>query len=102
MLKDFQGCTYSSMSTRVIRVAFSPDSSLLAFRWEDKVRVVSTSTLEMVREFDFESKATEISFSPNGKYLSVGGHKDEIDIFDVSKDSAIAKIGSFKARVRQT
>lgn len=82
----------------IFEPVFSPDSELLAFRWDDKVRVVSTSTLEMVNEYENQSDVMQLAFSPNGKYLAVGSWKDIINIYKVGAVSEEALVGTFKGR----
>ena len=100
-LQTYEGCTWSQTGQAIINPAFSPDSELMAFRWEHKVRIVSTSTLQMVHEYDNGSDVLEIHFSPNGQYLAIGSWADKVNIYKVGVDSATAMIGSIEARTQQ-
>jgi WD40 repeat protein len=55
----------------------------------------------MVRKIDNEERAVHIAFSPNGKFLLTGNVADIVKVYDLDRDSSIAKIGEFKARCRQ-
>jgi WD40 repeat protein len=101
ILKDFEGCCSSKLDNTIINTAFSPDGSLMAFRWENAIRIMDLSTQEVVRELKNESEIVSISFSPNGNMLLVGGTKDSVSVFDLSKDSSVALIKSVEGRVYQ-
>ena len=73
VLKDFEGCCWSKMSNRSINVSFSPDSQLIAYRWENMVRIMSTESFEKVKEFNHDGKWVWCQFSPDGTMLAVGG-----------------------------
>lgn len=99
MLKDFEGCCFSKMTDNVINVGFSPDSSLVAYRLESGVRIMNTATLEVVREIPNGHSWVTVSFSPDSKMLAVGGTKDLLSIYDLSKDSSVALIKAVEARI---
>ena len=50
-------------------------------------------------EIDNKKRPVTIEYSPNGKFLLVGNESDQICVYDLSKDSSIAKIFEAKARV---
>lgn len=101
MLKDFEGCCFSKMTNNVINVAFSPDSSLVAFRWDDAVRIMNLSTLEVEKELKNGHSWVTAAFSPDGKMIAIGGTKDLLSIYDLSKDSSVALIKAVEARIHQ-
>ena len=81
---------------------FSPDSKVLAYRWESKIRMLDLETLEPHREIDNDTNSITIRYSPNGRFLLVGCcRKDLINIYDLEKDSSVSKIYSGRARVHQ-
>ncbi|WP_417386496.1 protein kinase domain-containing protein [Gimesia sp.] len=59
---------------QVSRVLYSPDGKLLATRSDDcTVRLWNATSKELLHVFSLEHIAGELSFSPNGKYLTIGG-----------------------------
>jgi len=69
LLLQFEGCSHNGFNT--IRTEFSPDSELLVYRWNKEIRIMSTSTLEIVRVFKASSKWVNAVFSDDGAYLAV-------------------------------
>jgi tricorn protease-like protein len=66
MKKDIEGCCYSMMTNNVINVAFTPDSSLMAYRWDEGVRILNLNSFEMEKEIRNECTWVTASFSPDG------------------------------------
>jgi WD40 repeat protein len=97
---EMEGCCYARMSNVTINVDFSPDSKVLAYRWENEIRFMDIASQKMVRSIPNEEKAIHIAYSPNGKFLMTGNKADVVKVFDLEKDSSIAKVGEFKARSR--
>lgn len=51
-LNEFEGCAFSLLQGH-INMAFSPDSTLLAYRWEKGVRIMDVvDNYKIVKEFD--------------------------------------------------
>jgi len=69
LLKKFEGCSFNNFNT--IRTEFSPNSELLVYRWNKEIRIMSTSTLEIVQVFKAPCKWVNAVFSDDGAYLAV-------------------------------
>ena len=98
---DVEGCCYSKMTNNVINVAFNPDGSQMAYRWEEGVRLLNMSTFEMEKEINNQHTWVSVSYSPDGKFLAIGGTKDLLSIYDLSKDTSMALIKQVEARIHQ-
>ena len=101
MKKDIEGCCYSKMTNNVIDVAFNPDGSQMVYRWDDGVRILNMSTFEMEKEIDNQHTWVSASYSPDGKFLAIGGTKDLLSIYDLSKDTSVALIKQVEGRIYQ-
>lgn len=101
IIKDIEGCCFSQMTDNVINVAFMPDSSKMAYRWDEGIRIMDLNTYEMEREINNEHSWVTAAFSPDGKFLMIGGTKDYVSIYDLSKDSSMALIKKVEGRVHQ-
>ena len=101
MKKDIEGCCYSKLTNNVIDVAFHPDGSQMAYRWEEGVRLLNMSTFEMEKEINNQHTWVSVSYSPDGKFLAIGGTKDLLSIYDLSKDTSMALIKQVEARIHQ-
>ena len=78
-------------------MAFQPESQILTYRWNDKVRF-RTVDGAMDKEFKNESKWVTSQFSPGGVYIAVGDTWDKIRYFNMTVDPASALIGVVKGR----
>ena len=101
MKKDIEGCCFSKMTNNVINVDFSPDSSQMAYRWEEGVRILNLNTFEMEKEINNKHTWVTVAYSPDGKFLAVGGTSDYLSIYDLSKDTSMALVKAVEARVHQ-
>ena len=99
--KDLEGCCFSKMTNNVINVSFSPDSTLMAFRWEEGIRVLNTTSFEVEKEIANQGTWVTSAFSPDGKMIAIGCTKDLLSIYDLSKDSSMALIKSVEGRIHQ-
>jgi WD40 repeat protein len=73
----------------------------MVYRWEEGVRILNMSTFELEREINNQHTWVTASYSPDGKFLAIGGTKDLLSIYDLSKDTSVALIKSVEARVHQ-
>ena len=87
-LEDFEGCTYSTITDNTITADFSPDSKLIAYRWDKCVRLFDTEQMQMVREIDVKETSITISFSPDGQFLLVGCKSDLIKLYNINLDDS--------------
>jgi len=99
-IADFEGCTYSKSTSNTCLAAWSPDSKHIAYRWEKDIRIWDTTQNQMVRSINNHDTWVTVSYSPDGNYLLVGCRTDLIKLYDLNKDSSIAKIWEGKARVQ--
>jgi len=60
---------------------------------------LEVNSLSIVKEVDNDSKPAEFQFSPDCRFVSVGGLNDTVNIYDLTKDSSICLFGTIKARV---
>jgi WD40 repeat protein len=97
---EIEGCCFSRRDQVTINVDFSPDSKVVAYRWEKEIRFTDIDSQKMVRSINNEEKAVHIAYSPNGKFLLTGNVADVVKVYDLEKDSSIAKVAEFKARCR--
>lgn len=98
-LSDFEGCTYSKGSGNTATADFSPDSKLIAYRWDKCVRLFDTEQMQMVREINVNETSITISFSPDGQFLLVGCRCDLLKLVNLNLDSSVSCIWEIKARI---
>lgn len=85
--------------TMSMDAAWSPDGKELATLGSNGiVRVWSTETYRQVRSFRAEgSLAKALAYSPDGKYLAIGGHYRPLQILDAQTGEALARFVPGKA-----
>jgi hypothetical protein len=64
---------------------FSPDSSLLALKSDDKVWLFDAYTGKVADQIQVPVTAYSMAISPDGKHLAVGRDNGEIRIWDIAK-----------------
>jgi len=79
-IHDFSNEKYYSYNP-AIYVSFSPNDKLLGTTGANKITTWFTKTAKPFKTFRNSSSSSSISFSPDGKYLAIGGN--EIKIFDI-------------------
>jgi len=80
--------TYSSETVGVtpLRVAFSPDSSLLAGGLYDSLRIVDAATGKERAKVRVDiGEVQAVAFSPDGRLLAAGGRSGATLVFDVEE-----------------
>ena len=73
----------------------------MAYRWEKGVRILNLNTFELEKEITNNHTWVTVSYSPDGKFLALGGTKDFLSIYDLSKDSSLALVSSVEARINE-
>jgi WD40 repeat protein len=84
-LIDIEGSCYSKVTWSVTNVSFSHDSTLVAYRYKESLRIMNLATLRIIKEIEIGHPWGTVAFSPNSKMLAVGGIKDVLSIYDLSK-----------------
>jgi WD40 repeat protein len=95
----------------VMSVAYSPDGTLLAASGTSGVQIFQTSTGKLLRCFPTSSEvfAFAVAFSPNGKFIAVGGEGvdsttnqivGEVELWEVSSGSLLTSFGTSAVIVR--
>ncbi len=83
----------SYMHTRVTRLAFSPDGSLLAAVATEKARLYAFPAGNEIATFSAGVSAEAIAFSHDGKRLYVGGYGAAVNAFDTKTFTAVRSFG---------